>query len=63
MLEHRNTNEENFKNLKAITNNEDINKAYSILKERLILTYNYKPINSDATIEENGITDGSIFYN
>ena len=46
-------------NLNYITNCFKSDKT-SILKERLILTYNYKPINKDVTIEENGITDGSI---
>lgn len=44
MLEHRNTNEENIKKLKTITNEEDINKAYEIIKNNntfsLPITYN-----------------------
>ena len=72
MLEHRNTNEENFKNLKAITNNEDINKAYSILKKQnkyfsLPRTYNnmgtrYRNVIVELNDVPNKASDNSISF-
>ncbi len=42
MLEHKNTNEENYKKLKEITGEEDVNKAYEIVNNSLLIprTYN-----------------------
>ena len=72
MLEHRNTNEENFKNLKTITNNEDINKTYSILKNQnkyfsLPRTYNnmgtrYRNVIAELNDAPNKASDNSISF-
>ena len=45
----------NIKNIGCLKNDK-----VSEIKKRLILTYNYKPLSSEETLEKNGILNGSI---
>lgn len=71
MLEHRNTNEENFRILKTITNEEDINRAYEMIKNNnffpLSRTYNnmgtrYRNIIDKINDVPNKASDNSISF-
>ena len=45
----------NIKNIRCMKNDK-----VSEIKKRLILTYNYKPLSDEETLEKNGILNGSI---
>ena len=45
----------NIKNIRCMKNDK-----VSEIKKRLILTYNYKPLSNEETLEKNGILNGSI---